>query len=102
MSAKMARTSPSHLMAPMEIREPPTISSPTKRLPSRRQLGGFTLIEILIVLGIISMVMAMGLPAIERVTYQRVNSTTRKFIGLVRTIRNDSILLNLVQRLAID
>jgi len=42
------------------------------------------------------------LPAIERVTYQRVNSTTRKFIGLIRTIRNDAILLNIVQRLAID
>jgi prepilin-type N-terminal cleavage/methylation domain-containing protein len=63
---------------------------------------GFTLIEILLVLGIIAMVMSLGLPAIERVTYQRINSTTRKFVGLVRTIRNDSILLNSVHRIVVD
>jgi len=44
----------------------------------------------------------MGLPAISRVTYTRLNSTTRKFVGLVRTIRNDAILLNSVYRLVVD
>lgn len=48
------------------------------------------------------MVMALGLPAIQRVTLQKVNSTTRKFIGLIRTVRNDSILLNRVHRLVIN
>jgi len=56
----------------------------------------------LIVLAIISMVMAIGMPAISRVTYQRVNSTTRQFVGMMRTIRNDAILLNNIYRLAID
>jgi hypothetical protein len=56
----------------------------------------------LIVLAIIAGVMAIGLPAIQRVTYQRINSTTRKFVGLIRTIRNDSVLLNSIYRLAID
>lgn len=46
--------------------------------------------------------MAIGLPAIERVTFQRVSSTTRKFVGIVRTIRNDAGLLNSIYRLAID
>lgn len=64
--------------------------------------NGFTLIEILVVIAIISIVMSIGLPAIERVTFQRVNSTTRKFVGIVRTIRNDSGLLNSIYRLAID
>ncbi len=63
---------------------------------------GFTLLEILLVMAIIAMVMALGLPAIQRVTYQRINSTTRKFVGLVRTVRNDAVLLNTIYRLAID
>jgi len=48
------------------------------------------------------MVTALGLPAIQRVTYQKATSTTRKFIGLIRTIRNDSILLNSMHRLVLD
>lgn len=68
----------------------------------RRRACGFTLIEILIVLAIIGMVMGLGLPAISRVTYQRLNSTTRQFAGMVKTLRNDAILLNAVHRIAID
>jgi len=56
----------------------------------------------LLVIAIISAVMAIGLPAIQRVTYQRINSTTRKFVGLIRTVRNDAVLLNNIYRLAID
>ncbi len=61
-----------------------------------------TLIEILIVLAIVSMVMSLGLPSLQRVTYQQINSTTRKFVGVVRTVRNDSILLNSIHRLAFN
>lgn len=53
-------------------------------------------------MAIIAMVMALGLPAIQRVTYQRINSTTRKFVGLVRTVRNDAVLLNTIYRLVVD
>lgn len=53
-------------------------------------------------MAIIAMVMALGLPAIQRVTYQRINSTTRKFVGLIRTVRNDAVLLNNIYRLVID
>lgn len=48
------------------------------------------------------MAMSVGLPAIDRVTYQQVNSTTRKMVGLVRSVRNDAVLLNLVYRIAFD
>jgi prepilin-type N-terminal cleavage/methylation domain-containing protein len=71
-----------------------------KRRPSGRR--AFTLIEILIVIAIIGMVMGLGLPSISRVTYQRLNSTTRQFSGMVKTLRNDAILLNAVHRLAVD
>jgi hypothetical protein len=46
--------------------------------------------------------MSLGLPAIQTVTAQRINSTTRKFTGLIRSVRNDAILLNLIHRLAIN
>jgi len=48
------------------------------------------------------MVISVGMPAISRVTYQRLNSTTRKFVGLTRTIKDDAILLNTIHRLVID
>ncbi len=46
--------------------------------------------------------MSLGLPAIQAVTGQRINSTTRKLTGLVRSVRNDSILLNLIHRIVIN
>ncbi len=67
-----------------------------------RRGRGFTLIEILIVVAIISIVVSLGLPAIERVTYQRVAATARKFVGIIRTIRNDALLLNTIYRLTIN
>ena len=63
---------------------------------------GFTLIEIMIVLALVSFIMSVGMPAISGLTYQRVTSTTRKFTGVLKTIRNDTVLLNSIQRLAID
>jgi general secretion pathway protein H len=78
------------------------IKIPVPQTTLNQNKSGFTLIELLIVLGIIAMVMSLGLPAIERVTYQKLNSTTRKFVGTIRTIRNDSVLLNQVYRFAID
>ncbi len=46
--------------------------------------------------------MSLAIPALDRVTYQRLKSTTRTFVGLTRTVRDDSILLNNIYRLAID
>lgn len=53
-------------------------------------------------LAIISMVSSVGIPAISRLTYQRVSATTRRFVGTLRSVRNDAILLNRIYRLAID
>jgi type II secretory pathway pseudopilin PulG len=60
------------------------------------------LIETLIVLAIVSMVMALAMPGIQRITHQRVYSTCRRFIGTLRSIRNDAVLLNQVHRMGID
>lgn len=68
----------------------------------RSRKRGFTLIEILLVLGIIAMVTSIGIPAVGRLTYQKVAGTTRRFVGTLRSVRNDAILLNKVYRLAIN
>lgn len=75
-------------------------SSLTNALESRKR--GFTLIEILLVLGIIAMVTSIGIPAVGRLTYQRVAGTTRRFVGTLRSVRNDAILLNKVCRLVVN
>jgi len=75
-----------------------TISSRSRAFRNR----GFTLIEILLVLAIIAMVTSIGIPAVGRLTYQRVAGTTRRFVGVLRSVRNDAILLNRIYRLAID
>jgi prepilin-type N-terminal cleavage/methylation domain-containing protein len=85
-------------MATTVSREPKT----TLRANKNPFPSGFTLVEVLLVLAIIAMVMSIGLPAISRVTMHRLNSTTRQFVGLIRTVRNDAILLNQTHRLAIN
>lgn len=81
------------------LRTPKTIFSRTNR---RRSTSGFTLVEILIVIAIIAFILSLGLPAIERVTSYKLNSTTRRFVGLLKTVRNDSILLSTIHRLAVN
>ncbi|MCB0405716.1 MAG: prepilin-type N-terminal cleavage/methylation domain-containing protein [Bdellovibrionales bacterium] len=64
--------------------------------------AGFTLVEILIVIAIIAFILSLGLPAIERVTSYKLNSTARRFVGLLKTVRNDAILLSTIHRLAVN
>lgn len=79
----------------------PTIS-PWSNTLATKNAKGFTLVEVLISMAIVVMVMAVGAPVLGRITYQRVNSQARRFVGISRTIRNDSILLSNVYRLVID
>ena len=53
-------------------------------------------------MAIIAMIMSVGMPAIRAVTSQQISSTARRFVGLIKSIRNDSILLTSVHRLAIN
>lgn len=85
----------------MDLTESPAQKTTSFRSPCSAN-SGFTLIEILLVLGIIGLIMSIGLPAIQTVTTQRINSTTRRLTGMVKTVRNDAILLNLVHRLVIN
>lgn len=53
-------------------------------------------------IAIITLVMSTAVPALQRITNQRINATTRTFMGLVRSLRSDSILLNSTHRLVLD
>lgn len=100
MNVKTTKTTQSIRTDLTETPEPQTILNPNSSKVLNRR--AFTLIEVLIVLSIIAMVLSLGLPAIERVTYQQLNSTARKFVGTMRTIRNDAILLGSIYRMGID
>lgn len=82
--------------------EPKTTSSSRTCKNRRSRQAGFTLLEILIVLSLIVMVLGVGVPAVSKLTYQKLNSTSRQFVGILKTIRNDAILLNGIYRLGID
>ena len=56
----------------------------------------------MVVIAIVALVLSASIPIISRVTSQRIASETRKFVGRVRTLRNDAILLNSIHRLVID
>ena len=85
----------------------PTTLSPNRasKKPSTftsKGVSGFTLIEILLVLGIVVLVLSYGIPVISRVTGQNINTSARKFTALVRGVRTDAILLNTIYRLNLD
>ncbi|MEZ4752160.1 MAG: prepilin-type N-terminal cleavage/methylation domain-containing protein [Bdellovibrionota bacterium] len=87
-------------MAQTVPRKPRTISF--RKSNRSTSEAGFTLVEILIVIAIIAFILSLGLPAIERVTSYKLNSTTRRFVGLLKTVRNDAILLSNIHRLAVN
>jgi hypothetical protein len=53
-------------------------------------------------MALVAAIFTIGGIAVSKVTYQRVRSTTRQFVGTVRRVRNDAILLNNIHRLAFD
>lgn len=62
---------------------------------------GFTLIEVMIVLGIITALLAVGVPRIRR-DNTNIKSVTREMSVLTREIRNQSRLKNITHRLVFN
>ncbi len=48
------------------------------------------------------MVLAVGVPAVSKLTHQKLNTTSRQFVGILKSIRSDAILLNGIYRLGVD
>lgn len=68
---------------------------------TRTSQKGFTLIEIMVVLGILAALIAVGLPRLNR-TSNSLKKTARELAVLGKEIRNQSRLKNMTHRLVFD
>lgn len=71
------------------------------RLRTQQQSGGFTLVEIMIVIAIIGGVLAIGVPKMFS-TASTMRAAVRKLAVITRDIRNNSRLYQVTTRLAIS
>ena len=80
------------------------ISRPkTSRFPAgRRHDQGFTLIEVLVVIGIIGLVMSLAIPGIGLVMKANINNSSRELATVIRAAHDESILKGAVYRVAFD
>ena len=75
---------------------PPGTPAPGKgvasgELPGRKP-GGFSLIELLLVLMLMGMVMFLALPAFQNMLEGRLQQETNRMSGLIRLLRNEAVL----------
>ena len=72
----------------------------TPRSPSRTQAGAFTLIEIMVVVGIIGMIMAMGAPTLYHMMHRSgLGKTVDDFVQMCDAARAQAILTGATTRL---
>ncbi len=72
------------------------------RAGSRRRQGGFTLIELGLVILIIGVMLAIAIPRLGNRTYKQLGSETRKLALAVRYLRHAAILNGRTYRLVYD
>jgi prepilin-type N-terminal cleavage/methylation domain-containing protein len=70
--------------------------------PGSYKQRGFTLIEVLITLGIIAFVVAVAVPKLTRSLGTQIRSTTRRIVTLNKELHNNSELKDKTYRLVID
>jgi prepilin-type N-terminal cleavage/methylation domain-containing protein len=72
------------------------------RIYSVRRKAGFTLLELLIVLGIIAFVIGIAVPKLGRNFGSQLRASTRKIVGLSKELHHFARLKNKTYRLVID
>ncbi|MBI3558622.1 MAG: type II secretion system protein [Deltaproteobacteria bacterium] len=76
--------------------------SASKTCKSERRQHGFTLIEVLVVIGIIGLVMSLAIPGIGLVMKANINNSSRELATVIRSAHDESILKGSVYRVAFD
>ncbi len=76
--------------------------SPAKNSDRRCSQAGFTLIEVLIVVGLIGLVMSLAVPGIGLVMKANINNSSRELATVIRAAHDESVLKGSVYRVAFD
>ncbi|MCH7479310.1 MAG: prepilin-type N-terminal cleavage/methylation domain-containing protein [SAR324 cluster bacterium] len=75
---------------------------PRKTCNRPRARGGFTLIELMLVLVLLSLTLFLAVPAFQNLTQGSLQREVRRLTGVVRLIRNEAILTRRPFRLMFD
>lgn len=73
-----------------------------QKTPIFRNIGGFTLIEVLVVIGLIALIMAAAIPTLNVSTKAAIGDSAREFASLVRSTYDESVLTGQIYRVVVD
>jgi len=79
-----------------------TLTSSPRYIPQRKKTAGFTLVEIVVVMVLISLFMVFSIPLFGNIGTSSLDSSARRLSGTIKYLFNESALSGLEYRLIYD